>query len=629
MLARNNPSDSTQVKQAHILWRIKRRLSGGSDLTIASGEFPPGGIGGEVSVADTRVYDATADEIITFEYTHGGADDDDLEWIIDLYKVIDHATVMAGGGPTRIGEITVDVEGIRDDGSGTISGTPSLLLENPADITRFILTQLYGVASASLGSTWATTRALLAVGGYKWAFLLEFEEFSKLRLRLGEQARSILYLAAGVWELKFLPDNPTAQLTLDYMRDVARDVPVKIRRTPRADVRNSIWVYSQRDDASGDYRRLRKHEDLTQPGLTEVFQHDLRLDLVQDAATADLLGAFWLSQWKRQRFDIEFTAFWNVLAAEPVDYVRLANHPALAAHGLPVLRVIGKRSGLGEEHPGRIRLRGIEVATDRPTETPDGEEELMRVQGLVGANNAGTPNTQYDLNADAVVARDPGLGQRYVRIGGSPITCNIATAGPAANGRDQSGAFTAGSFVHFYFIHNPGTDTWATLASATAPPNGPTLPSGYTAWAYATTVRFSGASALYSTYARGPVVLYAVPFTDPAVLVGGAAAVDTGITISGFVPSNAARIMLALRMYNTGVSSGGQDSLLLRVVAGGSNVARHDHLSTSTAAGISSSEAVIPNVGQTLRYLISRSSSGGTVQADVYIKGYSVPNGDA
>lgn len=83
-------------------------------------------------------------------------------------------------------------------------------------------------------------------------------------------------------------------------------------------------------------------------------------------------------------------------------------------------------------------------------------------------------------------------------------TCNIATAGPVANGRDQAAAFADNSFVYIYWIWN-GT-TIATLASATGPVPGPTLPSGYTHYALATIVRHTTGNTLRPAQIRGAYV---------------------------------------------------------------------------------------------------------------------------
>jgi hypothetical protein len=316
----------------------------------------------------------------TFELNlSGDADNWRFIWTITVYTLssatvasvpqVGYATGKGSGDSTTaivIGDVTCDIEGTRDDTSGSISGTANLLLENPVDIVRFALLHLWpGITSGQLGASFATTRASLASAGIKWAFLMGFEDFAKWRLRFGEQARSVFYLTAGTWEYKYLPDAPSAQQTLDYAREVSLTAPALVSRTARVDVKNSLAVASQYDYVDRTYKTLATVEDLTQIGLTERLAGQLNLDLVRDPAAAAALGAFWLSRWKRQRFLVDLVAWWNVLAVELVDYLAFVNHPILEAHGgaALVFRVLAKRALLADEQTGRIRLQLIEAGT--------------------------------------------------------------------------------------------------------------------------------------------------------------------------------------------------------------------------------------------------------------------------
>jgi hypothetical protein len=111
-------------------------------------------------------------------------------------------------------------------------------------------------------------------------------------------------------------------------------------------------------------------------------------------------------------------------------------------------------------------------------------------RGQFSRNNAGTPDTQYDLKADVVILAKPSDQSTVTQFSPSTITNNVAQGGPVANGRDQSTAFSISSWVHFYWIWN-GT-ALATISSASPPPTGPVLPSGYTHWAYASAVYHGG-----------------------------------------------------------------------------------------------------------------------------------------
>ena len=345
-------------------WVVKRRLSGGGDVTVATGSYAAQ-VGGTQSFSDSRTYASTADEVITFELIVNNTNDGTLDVIFDNYHVIDHSNVMAGGGPTSIGEVTADLEGLQDDATGTISGTAGLLLRNPTDVTKLIVTQLYGVSLAALGTSWAASRTQHSVGGYAWDFMLGFEPFTRLRRKLGEQGRAVLHLAGGIWDYDFLRDTPTADVTLDYTRDIWAELPAAPRRTSRTDLRNSLTVRAQLDYGTGSFKLVLVKEDLTQPGLTDRLPEDLDLDFVQDATTVASLGDYWLAWRKRQRFELEVGVWWNGLALEKIDHFRLANHPVLDAHGGSNLlfRIVGKTYPLRDPQTGRIRLRAIEAGS--------------------------------------------------------------------------------------------------------------------------------------------------------------------------------------------------------------------------------------------------------------------------
>lgn len=150
------------------------------------------------------------------------------------------------------------------------------------------------------------------------------------------------------------------------------------------------------------------------------------------------------------------------------------------------------------------------------------------VKRLVAANNSGAPNTSMDLAAQSVTLKGSSTVPSVTRFAVASITNNIGTAGPVANGRDQAGAFGATAEVHFYFIWN-GT-ALATTSSLAAPPVGPTLPTGYTHWAYAMSVKLTGTN-LPQVRAFGHRVSYVT------VQSIGTPNLSTSFTYGQFVPT--------------------------------------------------------------------------------------------
>ena len=251
-----------------------------------------------------------------------------------------------------------------------------------------------------------------------------------------------------------------------------------------------------------------------------------------------------------------------------------------------------------------------------------------RVTGLVGANNSGTPNTLYDLVANQVVLWNPTDGGTVTRTDTGTLTNTVTTAGPAANGRDQAGAFSTSSWVHFYFIWN-GT-TLATLSSATAPPTGPTPPSGYGYWAYAGAVRFNGSSQLIPTRMRGSWMTYETLLN---ALSNGTATTETAVSISGLIPPNT--LQWKGQMWNTGVQADGAGSVnalhVLRYISGVTilQIRSSATLLTANAGAYSLSTGfLMPNQAQNFYYLHAI-TAGSLPFMSVDVQGYQIPNGDS
>lgn len=230
---------------------------------------------------------------------------------------------------------------------------------------------------------------------------MTYRTFSDLRKRLGDQARSVLYVEGGKVEFKFLDDVPAAVLTLDYKKDVWREAPATMSRTPRTEIRNSLWAYSQRDYAATGqladrYGRAKNFRDLRT--FTDELQEDLELDLVQSTTTADAVASFQLAQKKRQRLILDLVAWWNVVGLDQADYVSVTNHPILTAHGggTLVFRVVQKRYLFSDEQPGRTALK------------------LLEIPGTTAAIDSGLPNVV--ITVDEIARGLTGTLSNLIRV---------------------------------------------------------------------------------------------------------------------------------------------------------------------------------------------------------------------
>lgn len=253
-----------------------------------------------------------------------------------------------------------------------------------------------------------------------------------------------------------------------------------------------------------------------------------------------------------------------------------------------------------------------------------------RVTGLIGAVNATTPLTKYDLQATFVTLRNSS-GETVTRSNTSTLTCDLSLAGSSANGRDQLAAFTASSWIYLYFIWN-GT-TLATLASTTIPTSftGSTLPSGYTHWAFATAIRWNASSNIIPALVRGAYVLYDNDVTAIRVVSGGAATVYTAVSLAAFIPPIALRPKVSFILSYTTGSAPFPLEVFYRATGStklGSTVAM------VVATAISPNVFEVVNVcdvalsaSQQLDYKLSAVPASGGLYLDVF--GYAVPNGDA
>lgn len=254
------------------------------------------------------------------------------------------------------------------------------------------------------------------------------------------------------------------------------------------------------------------------------------------------------------------------------------------------------------------------------------ESSASRVSGLIGVNNTGTPNTQFDFSAASVLLRNPTTGAMRSRFNTGVITNNILTAGPAANGRDQAGAFTVSQWLRFYFIWNPTTPTLATISSSAAPSVGPALPAGYTSWAYIGSVYFGSGSTLAPGNMRGSRFYYSA---TAVAISGGTSTVLVAVPIPTLVPPECGWIdiivnQLAITSSGTGTYS--VNAAFTTQVSSIFSVGFSGQGAASAVFSQSGPSKQISNFGQSFSYAMTVAAGTGP-SLTVYVSGYSMPNG--
>jgi hypothetical protein len=180
-------------------------------------------------------------------------------------------------------------------------------------------------------------------------------------------------------------------------------------------------------------------------------------------------------------------------------------------------------------------------------------------KNLVIQNNAVTPNSQIDVDADAItVEKTDGTAYRLTSVN---LTINCATTG--ANALDGGGLANS-TWYSVWVIYNPTTDTTAGLASTSA--TAPTMPSGYTAKARVGWFRTNGSAQFHRILQKGRKAQYVVSASVTTVLpniASGAAGtfstetpVFASVSVSNVVPSTANEIsIVAMGNFNNGASA--------------------------------------------------------------------------
>jgi hypothetical protein len=195
----------------------------------------------------------------------------------------------------------------------------------------------------------------------------------------------------------------------------------------------------------------------------------------------------------------------------------------------------------------------------------------------------------------------------------------LGLTGPAVNGRDKSGVFSAGSFVHIYAIgqdsdNNSGTPKLT--ASSSGPDVGPTLPTGYIFWSYLFSVYWDGSSHLLPVTVRGNFVSYTNAVTTGVALNAGAATSETTAAITALVPTIATKWDAFLQLV---ADAGGSRTASFYTTSGTIFMTM-----TAPASARSSLVATLANT-QYFAYLVSNAAAS----AYCTVNGYFVPNGDS
>lgn len=181
------------------------------------------------------------------------------------------------------------------------------------------------------------------------------------------------------------------------------------------------------------------------------------------------------------------------------------------------------------------------------------------VSGLSITNNAGTPSTKIDVTLTRSCLVSAVGAPAFIASGSFTIDLTTGTVTSAANGMDGEARPTSG-WVYLYAI-STGSGS-AGLGTLTSPLSGPpTLPAGYSFYAYLGAMRCDGSQNLLRTKQLGRNAQYVITAaTNTAAMptmTNGTAALWTAVAIAAFVPATASHIKGSLLNATPGNNTGG------------------------------------------------------------------------
>ena len=263
--------------------------------------------------------------------------------------------------------VTALVEGVKDDGSGTITGSADALIERPDHVFKWSLMNLLSLTGSDINSTSFTqagTEFSGAIsGGYKLAGIIQKKtEIKNLWLDWEKNCRAYFFWELGKARIQFrplieisLPFSPDKTITSSMVRIDASGRPVsRCERTPNRNIVNSIDLRYKRQWSNSEYALIENSSDsdsLARYGRREK-PDDFEFDWTRTQAQAQDLVAFFLAQHKEPCDVLETELFLDNLEVERGDLLAISP-PTHETSDLPAL-VLGVGRTLGSGREGRM-----------------------------------------------------------------------------------------------------------------------------------------------------------------------------------------------------------------------------------------------------------------------------------
>jgi hypothetical protein len=190
--------------------------------------------------------------------------------------------------------VLFDGEGCADDGSGTYTGTPSALIEKPADVLHFISRDLIGIPASLIDDSSFTQARTDSPSSYKFGFVISERTAAKeLLLAAGMQSRIRVDWPVDKIRAQFLKSTygaVTKTVTQENIiasgsrgRPGSRRTTLKLSRGDANDIINVVSVYYARQ----------WHKSRSRDGFEKVTQRATNAASVTKYGEREQADRFW------------------------------------------------------------------------------------------------------------------------------------------------------------------------------------------------------------------------------------------------------------------------------------------------------------------------------------------------
>ncbi len=258
--------------------------------------------------------------------------------------------------------VTAEVQGVKDNGSGTISGVADALLERPDYIFKWSILNLMGLTASEIDSASFTQAGTdfsgAIVGGYKLAGIVQGKsEIKNLWRDWEKNCRAYFFWDLGEARLQFRPLNqltpafiPDKNIPENMIRlDNAGRATIQVERTPNRNIVNAIDLRYKREWSSNEYDAIEADSDtnsVTRYGRREK-PNDFEYDWTRVQAQATDLIGFYLAQFKEPSDVLNLALFLDNIEVERGDILEV-NTPTHELVNLPALVLgVGRQIGSG------------------------------------------------------------------------------------------------------------------------------------------------------------------------------------------------------------------------------------------------------------------------------------------